>query len=193
MFKGSHDPNPCILYMFSVTIIFHSPPSYFSQMNPTLLGCIAASALLRKAAGIAFKSKRRSTLTGDIIECLGRRWERLLSTCLINSGTEYALLLLQLGADLSSISTILIFSGLLRALCINSGALPFWLSKLPFFTCSKKWKTKCSSVQKDHPGNSLRVKIISKLPIMEFCRFPVLFKLLKLWNLSPISHNSQTS
>ncbi|PKI64921.1 hypothetical protein CRG98_014717, partial [Punica granatum] len=48
-----------------------------SQMNPTLLGCIAASALLRKAAGIAFESKRRSTLTGDIIECLGRSLEEI--------------------------------------------------------------------------------------------------------------------
>ncbi|KAK4372460.1 hypothetical protein RND71_007844 [Anisodus tanguticus] len=43
------------------------------SMNPTILGCVAGSALLRKAASLAFESKKRSTLTGDIIECLGRR------------------------------------------------------------------------------------------------------------------------
>lgn len=42
-------------------------------MNPTILGCIAASAILRKAASLAFQDKKRSTLTSDIIECLGRR------------------------------------------------------------------------------------------------------------------------
>ncbi|THF97084.1 hypothetical protein TEA_001895 [Camellia sinensis var. sinensis] len=41
--------------------------------NPTMLGCIAGSALMRKAASLAFDNKRRSTLTSDIIECLGRR------------------------------------------------------------------------------------------------------------------------
>ncbi|KAF3457192.1 hypothetical protein FNV43_RR01849 [Rhamnella rubrinervis] len=46
-----------------------------SPRNPTVLGCIAGSALLRKAASIAFKDKKRSTLTGDIIECLGRSLE----------------------------------------------------------------------------------------------------------------------
>ncbi|KAK4784686.1 hypothetical protein SAY86_019054 [Trapa natans] len=48
-----------------------------SQMNPSLLACIAASALLRKAARAAFESKRRSTLTGDIIDCLGRSLEEI--------------------------------------------------------------------------------------------------------------------
>ncbi|KAM3323716.1 ATP-dependent (S)-NAD(P)H-hydrate dehydratase isoform X1 [Capsicum chacoense] len=43
------------------------------SMNPTILGCVAGSALLRKAASMAFDNKKRSTLTGDIIECLGRR------------------------------------------------------------------------------------------------------------------------
>ncbi|OVA16281.1 YjeF C-terminal domain [Macleaya cordata] len=43
------------------------------QLNPMVLGCIAASALLRKAASIAFKDKKRATLTTDIIEYLGRR------------------------------------------------------------------------------------------------------------------------
>ncbi|XP_050216162.1 ATP-dependent (S)-NAD(P)H-hydrate dehydratase isoform X2 [Mercurialis annua] len=46
-----------------------------SPENPTMLGCIAGSALLRKAASLAFEDKRRSTLTGDIIECLGRSFE----------------------------------------------------------------------------------------------------------------------
>ncbi|KAK0608499.1 hypothetical protein LWI29_031640 [Acer saccharum] len=43
--------------------------------NPTVSGCIAASALLRKAASLAFENKKRSTLTSDIIECLGRSLE----------------------------------------------------------------------------------------------------------------------
>ncbi|TXG71964.1 hypothetical protein EZV62_000543 [Acer yangbiense] len=46
-----------------------------SAMNPTVLGCIAASALLRKAASHAFENKKRSTLTSNIIECLGRSLE----------------------------------------------------------------------------------------------------------------------
>lgn len=41
--------------------------------NPTMLGCIAASALLRHAASLAFENKKRSTVTGDIIEYLGIR------------------------------------------------------------------------------------------------------------------------
>ncbi|XP_058001040.1 ATP-dependent (S)-NAD(P)H-hydrate dehydratase [Hevea brasiliensis] len=43
--------------------------------NPTVLGCIAGSALLRKAASLAFENRKRSTLTGDIIEYLGRSLE----------------------------------------------------------------------------------------------------------------------
>lgn len=46
-----------------------------SPINPTMLGCIAGSALMRKAASIAFEDKKRSTLTSDIIECLGRSLE----------------------------------------------------------------------------------------------------------------------
>ncbi|OMO95279.1 hypothetical protein CCACVL1_05450 [Corchorus capsularis] len=46
-----------------------------SSKNPTVLGCIAASALLRKAASLAFEHKKRSTLTTDIIECLGQSLE----------------------------------------------------------------------------------------------------------------------
>ncbi|KAK1562307.1 hypothetical protein Q3G72_009857 [Acer saccharum] len=49
--------------------------SPISAMNPTVSGCIAASALLRKAAFLAFENKKRSTLTSDIIECLGRSLE----------------------------------------------------------------------------------------------------------------------
>ncbi|XP_038987020.1 ATP-dependent (S)-NAD(P)H-hydrate dehydratase-like, partial [Phoenix dactylifera] len=48
---------------------------YFSLSNPMVLGCIAASALLRKSAALAFASKKRATLTTDIIECLGRSLE----------------------------------------------------------------------------------------------------------------------
>ncbi|XP_037497405.1 ATP-dependent (S)-NAD(P)H-hydrate dehydratase isoform X2 [Jatropha curcas] len=46
-----------------------------SPTNPTVLGCIAGSALLRKAASLAFEGRKRSTLTGDIIDCLGRSLE----------------------------------------------------------------------------------------------------------------------
>lgn len=42
-------------------------------MNPTVMGCVAGSALLRKAASVSFQYKKRSTLTSDIIECLGKR------------------------------------------------------------------------------------------------------------------------
>ncbi|KAK2966893.1 hypothetical protein RJ640_028903, partial [Escallonia rubra] len=45
------------------------------DMTPTMLGCIAGSVLMRKAASLAFENKRRSTLTTDIIECLGRSLE----------------------------------------------------------------------------------------------------------------------
>lgn len=44
-------------------------------MNPTVMGCVAGSALLRKAASVAFQYKKRSTLTSDIIECLGKSLE----------------------------------------------------------------------------------------------------------------------
>ncbi|KAJ9154363.1 hypothetical protein P3X46_027707 [Hevea brasiliensis] len=43
--------------------------------NPTVLECIAGSALLRRAASLAFENRKRSTLTSDIIECLGRSLE----------------------------------------------------------------------------------------------------------------------
>ncbi|CAN6811772.1 unnamed protein product [Brassica oleracea var. botrytis] len=42
--------------------------------SPAILGCIAASGLLRKAASLAFTKHKRSTLTSDIIECLGERY-----------------------------------------------------------------------------------------------------------------------
>ncbi|CAN6993239.1 unnamed protein product, partial [Brassica oleracea var. botrytis] len=42
--------------------------------NPAILGCIAASGLLRKAASLAFTKHKRSTLTSDIIGCLGERY-----------------------------------------------------------------------------------------------------------------------
>ncbi|KFK26158.1 hypothetical protein AALP_AA8G210800 [Arabis alpina] len=50
-----------------------SPESPFE--NPAILGCIAASGLLRKAASLAFTKHKRSTLTSDIIECLGESLE----------------------------------------------------------------------------------------------------------------------
>ncbi|KAF3791104.1 ATP-dependent [Nymphaea thermarum] len=43
-------------------------------MNPMVLGSISGSVLLRKAASVAFGKKKRSTLTTDIIECLGERF-----------------------------------------------------------------------------------------------------------------------
>ncbi|CAL8081955.1 unnamed protein product [Prunus armeniaca] len=49
--------------------------SSFSSKNPATLGCIAGSALMRKAASLAFENKKRSTLTTDIIEYLGRSLE----------------------------------------------------------------------------------------------------------------------
>ncbi|KAK8957052.1 ATP-dependent (S)-NAD(P)H-hydrate dehydratase [Platanthera zijinensis] len=57
-----------------------------SSLNPMVLGSISGSALLRKAASLAFEKKRRSTLTEDIIECLGMRYlifiiQFYLSTC----------------------------------------------------------------------------------------------------------------
>ncbi|XP_022762013.1 ATP-dependent (S)-NAD(P)H-hydrate dehydratase isoform X3 [Durio zibethinus] len=50
---------------------------HYSPTNPTVLGCIAGSALLRKAASLAFEHKKRSTLTTDIIECLGQSLEAI--------------------------------------------------------------------------------------------------------------------
>lgn len=52
-----------------------------SPKNPTMLGCIAGSALLRKAASLAFEDRKRSTLTTDIIECLGRSLEDICPAC----------------------------------------------------------------------------------------------------------------
>ncbi|PNT63736.1 hypothetical protein BRADI_4g20537v3 [Brachypodium distachyon] len=45
------------------------------SVNPMILGCIAGSLLLRKAAGLAFEKKKRSTVTTDIIEFLGKSLE----------------------------------------------------------------------------------------------------------------------
>ncbi|XP_043811086.1 ATP-dependent (S)-NAD(P)H-hydrate dehydratase isoform X2 [Manihot esculenta] len=49
--------------------------------NPTVLGCIAGAALLRKAASLAFENRKRSTLTGDIIEYLGKSLEDICPAC----------------------------------------------------------------------------------------------------------------
>lgn len=46
-----------------------------SASSPMVLGCIAGSALLRRAASLAFLNKKRSTLTSDIIDCLGKSLE----------------------------------------------------------------------------------------------------------------------
>uniref|UniRef100_A0A0E0MEP2 ATP-dependent (S)-NAD(P)H-hydrate dehydratase n=1 Tax=Oryza punctata TaxID=4537 RepID=A0A0E0MEP2_ORYPU len=43
------------------------------SVNPMMLGCIAGSLLLRKAASHAFEKNKRSTITTDIIEFLGKR------------------------------------------------------------------------------------------------------------------------
>uniref|UniRef100_A0A2P2K0P7 ATP-dependent (S)-NAD(P)H-hydrate dehydratase n=2 Tax=Rhizophora mucronata TaxID=61149 RepID=A0A2P2K0P7_RHIMU len=52
-----------------------------SPVNPAVMGCIAASALLRKAASLAFEKRKRSTLTSDIIECLGSSLEDICPAC----------------------------------------------------------------------------------------------------------------
>ncbi|XP_027330196.1 ATP-dependent (S)-NAD(P)H-hydrate dehydratase-like [Abrus precatorius] len=49
--------------------------SNLSCKNPAVLGCVAGSAMMRKAASLAFSNKKRSTVTGDIIECLGKSLE----------------------------------------------------------------------------------------------------------------------
>ncbi|TVU25814.1 hypothetical protein EJB05_28324 [Eragrostis curvula] len=45
------------------------------RVNPMTLGCIAGSLLLRKAASLAFQKNKRSTVTTDIIELLGKSLE----------------------------------------------------------------------------------------------------------------------
>ncbi|KAL5204354.1 hypothetical protein ABZP36_009225 [Zizania latifolia] len=45
--------------------------------NPMMLGCIAGSLLLRKAASLAFEKNKRSTVTTDIIEFLGKSLEEI--------------------------------------------------------------------------------------------------------------------
>lgn len=50
------------------------------DMNPTVLGCIAGSTIMRKAAWLAFEQTRRSTVTADIINCLGRSLEEICPT-----------------------------------------------------------------------------------------------------------------
>jgi hypothetical protein len=44
------------------------------RVNPMTLGCIAGSLLLRRAASLAFEKNKRSTVTTDIIEFLGKRF-----------------------------------------------------------------------------------------------------------------------
>ncbi|XP_016197424.1 ATP-dependent (S)-NAD(P)H-hydrate dehydratase isoform X1 [Arachis ipaensis] len=56
-------------------IIAADPNSNLSCKNPAVLGCVAGSAMMRKAASLAFCHKKRSTVTGDIIECLGESLE----------------------------------------------------------------------------------------------------------------------
>lgn len=52
-----------------------------SSSNPMVLGSIAASALLRKAASVAFSNKKRATLTTDILEHLGKSLEDICPAC----------------------------------------------------------------------------------------------------------------
>ncbi|KAJ3671497.1 hypothetical protein LUZ60_007576 [Juncus effusus] len=47
------------------------------SLNPLILGCVAGSLLVRKAASLAFKNKKRATLTTDIIEYLGESLEEI--------------------------------------------------------------------------------------------------------------------
>ncbi|MQL73555.1 hypothetical protein Taro_005918 [Colocasia esculenta] len=53
--------------------------------NPMVLGCIAGSALLRKAASLAFVHKKRATLTTDIIEFLGTSLEEIYGESRVTS------------------------------------------------------------------------------------------------------------
>ncbi|XP_039120384.1 ATP-dependent (S)-NAD(P)H-hydrate dehydratase [Dioscorea cayenensis subsp. rotundata] len=48
-----------------------------NSQNPMVLGSVAGSALLRKAASLAFVNNKRATLTTDIIECLGASLESI--------------------------------------------------------------------------------------------------------------------
>uniref|UniRef100_A0A1D1XGB6 ATP-dependent (S)-NAD(P)H-hydrate dehydratase n=2 Tax=Anthurium amnicola TaxID=1678845 RepID=A0A1D1XGB6_9ARAE len=57
--------------------MFGKEGSNSSSSNPMVLGCIAGSVLLRKAAYLAFADKKRATLTTDIIEFLGTSLEEL--------------------------------------------------------------------------------------------------------------------
>ncbi|QHO15357.1 ATP-dependent (S)-NAD(P)H-hydrate dehydratase [Arachis hypogaea] len=56
-------------------IIAADPNSNLSCKNSAVLGCVAGSAMMRKAASLAFCHKKRSTVTGDIIECVGESLE----------------------------------------------------------------------------------------------------------------------
>lgn len=67
-------PHGLVFYYPSLNISYTLHYIFCSSCkNPTVLGCIAGSALMRKAASLAFSNKKRSTVTGDIIECLGKR------------------------------------------------------------------------------------------------------------------------
>ncbi|KAF3330908.1 ATP-dependent (S)-NAD(P)H-hydrate dehydratase [Carex littledalei] len=57
--------------------VMSSMPSSEKSLNPLILGCVAGSILLRKAATAAFASKKRATLTTDIIEFLGDSLEEI--------------------------------------------------------------------------------------------------------------------
>lgn len=57
--------------------VMSSMPSSEKSLNPLILGCVAGSILLRKAATAAFASKKRATLTTDIIEFLGNSLEEI--------------------------------------------------------------------------------------------------------------------
>jgi nitrate reductase NapE component len=48
--------------------------------NPTMVGALAGSLLCRKAAANAFAQHKRSTVTGNIIECLGHRLTLICSS-----------------------------------------------------------------------------------------------------------------
>ncbi|KAJ4766604.1 ATP-dependent (S)-NAD(P)H-hydrate dehydratase [Rhynchospora pubera] len=52
-------------------------PSSETSLNPLILGCVAGSVLLRKAALRAFLSQKRATLTTDIMEFLGQSLEEI--------------------------------------------------------------------------------------------------------------------
>ncbi|KAK6930013.1 ATP/ADP-dependent (S)-NAD(P)H-hydrate dehydratase [Dillenia turbinata] len=73
----SSEPNVAVFLSWAQHFILASEGNLsVSPTNATFLGCIAGAALLREAASLAFANNKRATLTGNIINRLGRRCSR---------------------------------------------------------------------------------------------------------------------